>query len=115
MWGQLTFRVYQLPPKLPQKWGICSGTAWDLAGHYIRKHRLKSSGYWTFLVAVGSSFGGGGGNRTPVRVSLTLKHRVIKSDKALRNQDAQETDLLPSDKVWYLKLAHFWNVFLHLN
>jgi len=35
----------------------------------------------------------------------------MKSDKGLRNQDAPEVDLLQSDKVCYLKLAHFWNVF----
>ena len=39
----------------------------------------------------------------------------MKSDKGLRNQDAQEADLLPSDKVYYLKLEHFWNVFFLAN
>ncbi len=57
------------------------------------------------------SNGGGGGNRTPVRKPRTTSHQMIRSDKALTNQDSLRTHRAVSATVCHLKLAHFRNVF----
>src|SRR5438093_4838779 len=55
--------------------------------------------------------GGEGGIRTPGTLRPSLKHRAMRNDKVLRNQPSRSVLLSPNDKVCYLKLEHFWNVF----
>lgn len=61
-----------MPIRLAIRWnGGCQRTKTDKAGPYGTGFSLKFLIFWTLSDRVGRSFGGGGGNRTPVRECST--------------------------------------------